>query len=108
MTDLTGHAASAGQQWHTLPVGARVVVRRRLSAVESEQARAQGRGGVWTDIIAVVLAVDDGGLLLRTDAPRERVAREVLVPAGQIETAKRIPPRPARRASREAATSPQG
>ena len=91
MTDAT---------WRSLPPGARVVVRRRLTPPESERARAQGRGAVWTDLIAVVLAVDDDGLRLRTDAPREKVAREVHVPAALIETAKRIPPRPARRPPR--------
>ena len=91
MTDAT---------WRSLPVGARVVVRRRLTPAESAQALAEGRGGVWTDIISVVVAVDDDGLTLRTDAPREREPREVRVPADQIETAKQIPPRPERRPAR--------
>jgi len=86
--------------WRDLPVGARVVVRRRIDATEAEAARAEGRGSVWTDVIAVVLAVDDDGLLLRTDAPREEAPRELRVPAEAIETAKQIPPRPARRAAR--------
>lgn len=94
--------------WRTLPVGARVVVRRRLTPEEGEQARAQGRGAVWTDIIAAVLGVDDGGLRLRTDAPREAVAQEVWVPGDQVETAKQIPPRPERRAPRRPVVPPAG
>ncbi len=83
--------------WRELPVGTRVVVRRRLSPDESAQAAAAGRGTVWTDVIAVVLAVDDDGLTLRTDAPRETTPRELRVDASTIETWKRIPPRPPRR-----------
>ncbi|QAY70323.1 hypothetical protein [Xylanimonas protaetiae] len=86
--------------WRDLPVGARVVVRRRLSAAEAAEAAVQGRGTVWTDVIAVVLEVDDDGLTLRTDAPRETTPRTVRVAAGEIETAKRIPPRPQRRTVR--------
>ncbi|GAB2456923.1 DUF6725 family protein [Xylanimonas ulmi] len=86
--------------WRDLPAGARVVVRRRLDATEAARARAEGRGAVWTDIIGVVLAVDDEGLSLRTDAPRDPSPREVSVAAGEIEAVKRIGPRPARRAPR--------
>jgi hypothetical protein len=86
--------------WRDVPVGARVVVRRRLSAEESAAAAAEGRGSVWTDVIAVVLAADDGGLTLRTDAPRETTARERRVDGAPIETVKQIPPRPERRAAR--------
>lgn len=92
MTDAT-----AAPAWRNLPVGARVVVRRRLTPAESAEAVAEGRGGVWTDVIAVVLEVDDDGLRLRTDAPRELTPRELTVPADLIETAKQIPPRPVRR-----------
>ncbi|ACZ30000.1 hypothetical protein Xcel_0969 [Xylanimonas cellulosilytica DSM 15894] len=86
--------------WRELPVGARVVVRRRLSEAEATQAAADGRGSVWTDVIAVVLDVDDDGLTLRTDAPRDPAPRTVRVPGTEIETAKRIPPRPQRRTAR--------
>jgi hypothetical protein len=87
--DLTG--------WRSFAPGERVVVRRRLSDDESAAARAAHRGSIWTDILAVVRSVSDDGLALVTDSPRQYQAREVWVPADQIETAKRIPPRPVRR-----------
>jgi hypothetical protein len=89
--------ASAITTWRLLAPGQRVVVRRRLTGDESVQARAEGRGAVWTDIIAVVVAVDDSGLRLLTDASRQLQAREVHVPGQLITAAKPIPPRPARR-----------
>ena len=69
-------------------MGARVVVRRRLAADE-----AQRTGKVWTDVIGVVLAVDDAWIRLRTDAPRGE-PRDVFVPGGDVAAAKRILPRP--------------
>ena len=83
--------------WRTLPVGARVVVRRRLTEEESAAATATGRGSVWSDLIALVQNVDDDGMLLLTDSPRQVEAREVRVPGHLIETAKTIPPKPERR-----------
>jgi hypothetical protein len=97
-----------GASWRDLPVGARVVVRRRLSAAEADGAATEGRGTVWTDVIAVVLDVDDDGLTLRTDAPRETTPRELRVAGSTIETAKRIPPRPQRRAARAGTAAPSG
>ncbi|QAY62020.1 hypothetical protein ET495_00485 [Xylanimonas allomyrinae] len=82
--------------WRDLPVGARVVVRRRLDPAESAQARAEGRGSVWTDVIGIVRSVDDAGLTVHTDAPRDPSPREVHIPSASIETAKRIPRRPTR------------
>jgi hypothetical protein len=86
--------------WRGLAPGERVVVRRRLDAAEAAAARAAGRGAVWTDVIGVVLAVDDAGLLLRTDAASARAAHEVRVPGTAVEAVRRIPPRPPRRAPR--------
>ena len=83
--------------WRELPIGARVVVRRRLDATEAATAQAEGRGSVWTDIIGVVVTVDEAGLTLRTDAPRDPDPREVRVAGATIEAAKQIPPRPVRR-----------
>lgn len=93
-----------GASWRDLPVGARVVVRRRLTAQESALAAADGRGTVWTDVIAVVVAVDDDGLTLRTDAPRETTPRTLRVDGSAIEAAKQIPPRPQRRSARAGGT----
>jgi hypothetical protein len=82
--------------WRDLPVGARVVVRRRLDAAEAARS-----GHVWTDVIGIVLAVDDTGLRLRPDPARRGAApvepAEVVVPGGAIEAAKRLGPRPAPR-----------
>ncbi|MFP3713009.1 hypothetical protein [Puerhibacterium sp. TATVAM-FAB25] len=86
--------------WRRLEPGARVVVRRRLDAAEAAAARAAGRGAVWTDVIGVVLAVDDAGLLLRTDAASARDSTQVQVAGAAIEAVRRIPPRPPRRAAR--------
>ncbi|WP_425954745.1 hypothetical protein [Xylanimonas sp. McL0601] len=87
-----------GTPWRDLAAGARVVVRRRLDAAEAAAAQAEGRGSVWTDVIGVVLSVDDAGLTLRTDAPRDPSPREIRVEGPTIEAAKQIPPRTVRRA----------
>ncbi|MEN5075119.1 DUF6725 family protein [Isoptericola cucumis] len=83
--------------WRDLPVGARVVVRRRLAPEEAD-------GHVWTDVIGVVLDTGPHGLRLRRDPARGSgvpgEADEVVVPAEAIEAAKRIPPRPAPRRPR--------
>lgn len=78
--------------WRDWPAGTRVVVRRRLGAGEAS-GRAAGKR--WTDVIGVVLAADDAGVRLRTDAPRSE-PHEVFVAASDVVAAKRIPPRPAR------------
>jgi hypothetical protein len=84
--------------WRRLPEGARVVVRRRLDAAEAQDARTAGRGAVWTDVIGIVLAVDEAGIRVRTDAPRDD-PRELTIPGDAIEAAKQIPPRPTRRST---------
>ncbi|WP_143762059.1 hypothetical protein [Isoptericola variabilis] len=71
-------------------------MRRRLSPQERSADPEHRR---WTDVIAVVLAADDGGLRLRTDAPRSE-PREVVVAADDVVAAKRIPPRRERPAGR--------
>ncbi|WP_159793997.1 hypothetical protein [Puerhibacterium puerhi] len=86
--------------WRRLEPGERVVVRRRLDPAEAAAARAAGRGAVWTDVIGVVLAVDDAGLRLRTDAASARASHEVRVPGSAVEAVRRVPPRPPRRAPR--------
>jgi hypothetical protein len=82
-------APASPSGWRDWPAGARVVVRRRLGPAESG-------GKLWTDVIGVVLEVDDGGIRLRTDSPRS-APQEVFVAADDVEAAKRIPPRPAPR-----------
>ncbi|MCL1898998.1 MAG: hypothetical protein FWG11_00495 [Promicromonosporaceae bacterium] len=74
--------------WRGFAPGQRVVVRRRLVD--------DGAGKLFSDVLALVISVDDDGLRLLTDAPRQVAATEVYVPASQIETAKPIPPRPVR------------
>ena len=74
-----------------------MVVRRRLDA---DEARSTGK--VWTDVIGIVLAVDDAGIQLRTDPPRGE-QREVFVPAADVAAVKRIPPRPSPGGGRPAA-----
>jgi hypothetical protein len=84
--------------WRDLSAGIRVVVRRRLSPAE-----AAASGHVWTDVIGVVLAVDDAGLRLRRDPARRAAVGDaaepdvVVVPGAEIEAVRRLPPRPARR-----------
>jgi hypothetical protein len=76
-------------------VGTRVVVRRRL-----DDAEAAATGQRWTDVIGVVVAVEDDGVLLRRDPARRSdpaTDTEVRVAATEIEAAKRLPPRPTRR-----------
>ena len=87
--------------WRSFAPGERVVVRRRLSDDEAAAALRRGQGSVWTDIIALVSSVDDDGIALVTDAPRQPAAIEIFVPAAEIETAKRIPPRPTCPAQRQ-------
>jgi hypothetical protein len=80
------HAPATPSDWRDWPAGARVVVRRRLAPDEAGGQR-------WTDVIGIVLAVDDAGIRLRTDAPR-RPPEDVWVSAEDVEAGKRIPPRP--------------
>ncbi|MBE1875915.1 hypothetical protein [Myceligenerans pegani] len=87
----------AGRPWRGLAPGTRVVVRRRLAAAESAAARADRRGGVWTDVIGFVLTVSDDGLRVRTDPrPGRGEPQELWIPAGLITSAKPIPRRPER------------
>ncbi len=79
------HSPVPSSGWRDWPVGARVVVRRRLAADEAA-------GKLWTDIIGIVLAVDHTGIRLRTDAPR-KPPEEIWVAADDVEAAKRIAPR---------------
>ncbi len=62
--------------WRTWPVGARVVVRRRLPE------------GGYTDVLGDLLAVDAEGVLVRTRRG------DVHVPADAIALGKRVPPPP--------------
>ncbi|MGC5167292.1 DUF6725 family protein [Luteimicrobium sp. DT211] len=81
------------RSWRDWSAGDRVVVRRRLAGEEASGHR-------WTDVIGVVLAVDDSGLTLRPDTPRDgQDAAPVRVAADDVVSAKRVPPRPARRVS---------
>jgi hypothetical protein len=73
-----------------VPVGTRVVVRRRLSAEESAESGAR-----WADVVGILTAVDDGGLRVRPD--RTPGLPEVAVAAGDVEAVKPIPPRRPRR-----------
>jgi len=79
--------------WRDLPVGARVVVRRRLAP--DDDARSATGHHLWTDVIGVLTAVDDDGLAVRPD--RAPGLPEVRVAAADVEAAKRVPPRPPRR-----------
>ncbi len=83
--------------WRDLPVGTRAVVRRRLTTDE-----AAASGHVWTDVVGVVVAVDDDGLRLRRDPARggPTAGVEEDVPGPQVESVRRLPPRPAARRPR--------
>jgi len=78
-------------------VGDRVVVRRRLRGAEVGDH-------LWTDVIGVVLALDDAGVTLQPDPARPRpegapAPPTVRVEAADVVAAKRVPPRPVRRPS---------
>ncbi|MFD2793118.1 hypothetical protein ACFS27_06125 [Promicromonospora vindobonensis] len=83
--------------WRALRPGTRVVVRRRLAPAGPVVSEG-GTAYRWTDLIGFLVEVSDAGLRLRTDpVPGRGEPRELSVPAAEIETAKPIPPRPARR-----------
>jgi hypothetical protein len=88
-SDATG-APPAGPEgtppWRTWPVGARVVVRRRLPADAPQP---------YTDVLGDLVAVDDDGVTVRT-----RRAGEVRVPGAEIALGKLVPPAPQRRPRR--------
>jgi hypothetical protein len=73
--------------WRTMPVGARVVVRRRL-------AEPAPGGPRLTDVLGVVVQVDDEDVVIDTRHGTVRVAGVDVV------LWKPIPPAPARRSSR--------
>ncbi|ROS23078.1 hypothetical protein [Cellulomonas sp. PhB150] len=74
--------------WRDLPVGSRVVVRRRR---DDDPAPDEPP---FTDVLGELLAVDDSGVLIRTRRG------EVRVPAADIVLAKPVPPAPPRRGTR--------
>ncbi len=92
-------------EWAAWPAGARVVLRRRLSAAESFATRDAASGEAAktvTDVIGIVLSTVPGeSVTVRTDAGGSREAVEVTVPVDQLVAAKRIPPRPPRRLPRQ-------
>lgn len=67
--------------WTQWPVGARVVVRRRLP------------DGKFSDVLGELLATDDDGVRVRT-----RTGAEVTVTAAEIAVGKVVPPARPRRA----------
>ena len=94
---MTFATPAAPGGWRGLRPGTRVVVRRRL-APAGPVVSDGGTAHRWTDLIGHVVEVSDAGLRLRTDpAPGRGEPEEVTVPASDIEAAKPVPPRPARR-----------
>ena len=83
MTDpTTGDRAVPLRPWLAWPVGARVVVRRRLAE------------GGYSDVLGDVLATGDDGVRVETRRG------PVHVPAADIALGKLVPPAPPRRAPR--------
>ncbi|MFI2104029.1 hypothetical protein ACH436_12090 [Isoptericola sp. NPDC019693] len=76
--------------WLRVPVGARVVLRRRLSPAE-----ASASGARWADVVGILTVVGPDGVRVRPD--RSPGLPEVAVAAGDVEALKPVPPRPARR-----------
>lgn len=74
---------AAGPAWSTWPVGARVVVRRRLPE------------GGWSDVLGDLLAVDADGVVVRTRRG------DVAVRGDDIALGKLVPPAPAPRRRRD-------
>ena len=79
---VSSRAPNAPDGWHSWPLGARVVVRRRLAE------------GGYSDVLGVLLARDDAGVLVATRTG------EVHVPAAQIAVGRLVPPPPAARKRR--------
>ncbi|MCK9792244.1 hypothetical protein M1843_00600 [Isoptericola sp. 4D.3] len=82
--------------WARLPVGTRVVVRRRLTAAEAAESGAR-----WADVVGILTASGDGGLRVRPD--RSPDLPEVSVAADEVEAVKPVPPRRPRRGRPEQA-----
>ncbi|MCL1801726.1 MAG: hypothetical protein FWG25_10260 [Promicromonosporaceae bacterium] len=113
--------------WGEFSAGDRVVVRSRLGSGEiaghrrdgiASDARSDGTlvdqarndervvggasvppGGAkkYSDVIGIVVDVAEDGLKLRRDAAGYPDSNEVFVPASDIVTAKKVPPRPIRK-----------
>ncbi|MBO0608435.1 hypothetical protein [Myceligenerans salitolerans] len=97
-SDTSRPVPPAGPPWSRLVPGARVVVRRRLTAAERAAARAERRGAVWTDVLGFVLTASDDGVRVRTDPrPGRGEPEEVWVSAHLVVSVKPVPPRPERR-----------
>ena len=82
MTDPTVPPAAPERPWLAWPVGARVVVRRRLA------------GGGYSDVLGEVLTTDDDGVRVATRGG------PVQVGAAEIAIGKLVPPAPPRRGPR--------
>lgn len=97
-----GPRSALDPQWQQWPVGARVVIRRRLTAAEALATADSAEGAkTVTDIIGIVLSIrPEDSITLATDAGGSRESVEVTVPVDQVVAAKRIPPRPPRRLPR--------
>ncbi|HEY0215217.1 MAG TPA: hypothetical protein VGC57_02365 [Cellulomonas sp.] len=74
---------TGAEPWRAWSAGQRVVVRRRLPA---------GSPQPYTDVLGDLLAVDTGGVTVRT-----RRHGDVRVPADEIAIGKVVPPAPPRR-----------
>lgn len=84
-SDVT--SATGRGDWRTIPVGTRVVVRRRL-------AEPEPGGPHLTDVLGVVVQVDDEHVVIDTRHGTVRVA------GADVVLWKPIPPAPERRSSR--------
>jgi len=82
VTDPTLPGADPDRPWLAWPVGARVVVRRRLD------------GGGYSDVLGEVLTTDDDGVRVATRRGPVRVG------AAEIAIGKLVPPAPSQRAPR--------
>jgi hypothetical protein len=104
---MTAEQDAGPAPWRAWAPGTRVVVRRRLE-------RAAATGETLTDVIGVVVAVDDHALTLREDAggapphrghgPRDAEPAPVVVPLDAIVAGKVVPPRPPRRPAQRTTT----
>ena len=87
-SDVT--SATGRGDWRTMPVGARVVVRRRLAEPEPGGPRL-------TDVLGIVVQVDDEVVVIDSRSGTVRV------PGRDVVLWKPVPPAPARRGSRSEA-----